>query len=173
MQFSIPLPLISALLALTSAASTLTASQLDILQQTVSDFANQLNQDIADTTQFFEAYPSLSGSALISQASAAETALQSAIGNAGSVISELSDGVNIPMAQVVKGELIDNDFLLEISLQFQDIADGSSTDFPFSQTLGLYCSDAIPEINTLFPIVGSFVNDGTTIVALSPSNCPN
>ena len=28
------------------------------------------------------------------------------------------------MAQVVKGELIDNDFLLEISLQFQDIADG-------------------------------------------------
>lgn len=124
MQFSIPLPLISALLVLTSAASTLTASQLDILQQTVSDFANQLNQDIADTTQFFEAYPSLSGSALISQASAAETALQSAIGNAGSVISELSDGVNIPMAQVVKGELIDNDFLLEISLQFQDIADG-------------------------------------------------
>lgn len=124
MQFSTPLPPMSALLALTSAASTLTASQLDILQQTVSDFANQLNQDIADTTQFFEAYPSLSGSALISQASAAETALQSAIGNAGSVISELSDGVNIPMAQVVKGELIDNDFLLEISLQFQDIADG-------------------------------------------------
>ncbi len=109
---------------MTSAASTLTLSQIDILQQTVSDFANQLNQDIADTTQFFEAYPSLSGSALISQASAAETALQSAIGNAGSVILELSDGVNIPMAQVVKGELIDNDFLLEISLQFQDIADG-------------------------------------------------
>ena len=124
MQFSIPLSLLSALLALTSGASTLTASQLDILQQTVSDFANQLNQDIADTTQFLEAYPSLSGSALISQASAAERALQSAIGNAGSVISELSNGVNIPMAQVVKGELIDNDFLLEISLQFQDIADG-------------------------------------------------
>jgi hypothetical protein len=124
MQFFIALPLISTLFILTSAASTLTASQLNILQQTVSDFANQLNQDIADTTQFFEAYPSLSGSALISQASAAETALQSAIGNAGSVISELSNGVNIPMAQVVKGELIDNDFLLEISLQFQDIADG-------------------------------------------------
>jgi hypothetical protein len=124
MQFPIALPLISTLLILTSVASTLTASQIDILQQTVSDFANQLNQDIADTTQFFEAYPSLSGSALISQASAAQTALQDAIGNAGSVISELSDGVNIPMAQVVKGELIDNDFLLEISLQFQDIADG-------------------------------------------------
>jgi flagellar hook protein FlgE len=124
MQFFIALPLISTLFILTSAASTLTASQLNILQQTVSDYANQLNQDIADTTQFFEAYPSLSGSALISQASAAETALQSAIGNAGSVISELSNGVNIPMAQVVKGELIDNDFLLEISLQFQDIADG-------------------------------------------------
>jgi flagellar hook protein FlgE len=124
MQFFIALPLISTLFILTSAASTLTASQLNILQQTVSDFANQLNQDIADTTQFFEAYPSLSGSALVSQASAAETALQSAIGNAGSVISELSNGVNIPMAQVVKGELIDNDFLLEISLQFQDIADG-------------------------------------------------
>lgn len=124
MQFPIALPLISTLLILTSVASTLTASQIDILQQTVSDFANQLNQDIADTTQFFEAYPSLSGSALISQASAAQTALQDAIGNAGSVISELSDGFNIPMAQVVKGELIDNDFLLEISLQFQDIADG-------------------------------------------------
>jgi hypothetical protein len=124
MQFFIALPLISTLFILTSAASTLTASQLNILQQTVSDFANQLNQDIADTTQFFEAYPSLSGSALISQASAAETALQSAISNAGSVISELSNGVNIPTAQVVKGELIDNDFLLEISLQFQDIADG-------------------------------------------------
>jgi hypothetical protein len=28
------------------------------------------------------------------------------------------------MAEVVKGELIDNNFLLEISLQVQDIADG-------------------------------------------------
>jgi hypothetical protein len=80
--------------------------------------------------------------------------------------------------------------LLEISLQFQDIADGMiyihsilaaylliyiglSTDFTCSETLGLYCSDAIPEINTLFQIVGGFVNDGTTTVALSPSNCPN
>jgi hypothetical protein len=124
MHFLIALPLISTLFILTSAASMLTASQLDILQQTVSDFANQLNHDIADTTQFFEAYPSLSGSALTLQASAAETALQSAIGNAGSIISQLSNGVDIPMAQVVKGELIDNDFLLEISLQFEDIADG-------------------------------------------------
>ena len=61
---------------------------------------------------------------MISQANAVETALQSAIGNAGNVISELFNRVNIPMAQIVKGKLIDNDFLLEISLQFQDIADG-------------------------------------------------
>jgi hypothetical protein len=44
---------------------------------------------------------------------------------------------------------------------------------PFSETLGLYCSDAIPEINTLFQIVGSFVNDGISIVALPPNNCPS
>jgi ribosomal protein L16 Arg81 hydroxylase len=128
MQFSITLPLISSLLILTSAASTLTASQKNVLQQTVSDFANQLNQDIADTTQFFEAFPKLSGSALTTQASAAQTALQDAIGNAGSIISELStNGFDTPMAQVVKGELIDNNFLLEISFQFQDIADGNTS----------------------------------------------
>jgi hypothetical protein len=44
---------------------------------------------------------------------------------------------------------------------------------PFSETLGLYYSDAIPEINTLFQIIGSFVNDGITIVALPPNNCPS
>jgi hypothetical protein len=38
--------------------------------------------------------------------------------------------------------------------------------------LGLYCSDAIPEINTLLQIAGSFVDGGTTIVALQPNNCP-
>jgi hypothetical protein len=44
---------------------------------------------------------------------------------------------------------------------------------PFSETLGLYCSDAIPEINTLFQTIGSFLNDGITIVVLPPNNCPS
>jgi hypothetical protein len=44
---------------------------------------------------------------------------------------------------------------------------------PFSEILGLYCSDVIPEINTLFQIIGTFVNDGISIVALPSNNCPS
>ncbi len=44
---------------------------------------------------------------------------------------------------------------------------------PFSETLGLYYSDTIPKINTLFQIVGSFVNDGIGIFASPPNNCPS
>ena len=133
----------------------------------------------------FGAFPKLDGLALTTQAHAAETALQDATGVILTLAQELSDNA---MVQVLKAELVDNNFLLGISLQFQDFAYGMKLDIParipftmnigqpsnpFSETLGLYCSDAIPEINTLFRIVGSFVNNGITIVALPPNNCPS
>jgi hypothetical protein len=98
------------------------------------------------------------------------TALQDAASIMAVIAGQLSDNA---MAQVIKAELLDNDFLLDISLQFDDLAQGVDLDIPFYETLGLYCSDAIPEINTLFQIIGNFANDGINIVALLPNNCPN
>lgn len=189
MQLSITVPIIFTFAAFASAAPTFIISQRQDEQiQFVADLINQLNEDIVHTTQFFEAFPTLSGSALITQASAALTALQDAIGVVGTIVQELPDNA---MTQVIKGELLDNDFLLDISLQFQDFAEGinwyiQARDLPasllmnidlpsdpFPDTLGLYCSDAIPEINNLFQIAGSFVDDGITISALPPNNCPN
>jgi hypothetical protein len=43
--------------------------------QYVADLANQLNEDIVHTVQFFEAFPTLNELALTTQASAAVTAL--------------------------------------------------------------------------------------------------
>ena len=172
MQFSITIPFIFALAIFASAAPTLTISkrQDEEMQSQVADFANELNEDIVHTTQFFEAFPTLSGLALTTQASAAQTALQDATGVISSIAMALS---NNAMAKAIKAELLDNDFLLDISLQFDDLAQGADLDIPFYETLGLYCSDAIPEINALFQIIGSFVNDGINIVALLPNNCPN
>ena len=186
MQFSITLPFVFTLAIFASAAPTPTISQQQEDKiQFVAELANQLNEHIVHTTQFFGAFPRLDGLALTTQAQAAETALQDATGVILTLAQELSDNA---MVQVLKAELVDNNFLLGISLQFQDFAYGMKLDIParipftmnigqpsnpFSETLGLYCSDAIPEINTLFRIVGSFVNNGITIVALPPNNCPS
>jgi hypothetical protein len=170
MQFSITIPFIFTLAIFASAAPLTISERQDELMQCVADEANLLNEDIVHTTQFFEAFPTLSGLALTTQASAAVTALQDAASIMGVIAGQLS---NNAMAQVIKAELLDNDFLLDISLQFDDLAQGADLDIPFYETLGLYCSDAIPEINTLFQIIGSFVNDGINIVALLPNNCPN
>ena len=102
---------------LVSTASTAFAPETNF----VADLANQLNQDIVRTTQFFEAFPALSGLSLAAQAYAAQTALQDAIGVVDTIALELS---NNPTAQVLKGALVDNDFLLNVSLQLQDFAEG-------------------------------------------------
>lgn len=189
MQFSTSFSFVFTLAIFASAAPALTISQRrDETMQFVADLANELNEDIVHTTQFFDAFPTLNGLALTTQANAVETALQHATGVILTIAQELS---NNEMAQVTKAELVDNDFLLDISLQFQDFAEGMNLDIlarkfsaslliniglpsnPFSETLGLYCSDAIPQINTLFQIVGSFLNNGITTVALSPNNCPS
>ncbi|KAF4624710.1 hypothetical protein G7Y89_g13458 [Cudoniella acicularis] len=135
----------------------------------IADLANQLNQDIIHTTQFFEDFPTLKGPALTIQADVAKKALLDATDVISTLAMKLS---NNAMAQVLKAGLLDNDFLLDISLQIQDFAQALPSN-PFSETLGLYCSDAIPEINTLFQIIGNSVNSGITIVALPPNNCPS
>jgi hypothetical protein len=126
MQFSITFPLVFTLVIVASVTPTLTISQRqDEEVQFIADLANQLNEDIIHTTQFFEAFSTLSGSALNTQASVAEGALQDAIGVMGTITQELS---NNTMAQVIKGGLLDNDFLLDISLQLQDFAEGMNLD---------------------------------------------
>jgi len=72
-QFSITIPFVFALAIFASAAPTLTQRQ-DEEMQCVADLANQLNEDIVHTMQFFEAFPTLSGLALTTQACAAMTA---------------------------------------------------------------------------------------------------
>ena len=72
------------------------------------------SKDIVHTTQFFEAFPILSGSALTTQANATEIAFQEATGVIGTIAMELS---NNAMAQVIKAGLLDDGFLLDISLQ--------------------------------------------------------
>jgi ribosomal protein L16 Arg81 hydroxylase len=126
MQFSITILSVFALAIFTSAAPTLTISQRqDEQMQYVADLANQLNEDIVHTTQFFEAFPTLSGSALTTQANAAETALLDTTGVIDTIAMELS---NNAMTQVIKAGLVDNDFLLDISLQLQDFAQGINLD---------------------------------------------
>lgn len=87
----------------------------------IADLANQLNENIAQTTHFFETFPTLTGSTLRIQADVAETALQSAIGVVDTIALELSDN---DMAQVINSNLLDNNLLLEISLQLQNFAEG-------------------------------------------------
>ncbi|KFX96750.1 hypothetical protein O988_05177 [Pseudogymnoascus sp. VKM F-3808] len=126
----------------------------------IADLANQLNGNIAQTTHFFETFPTLTGPSLRTQADAAETALQSAIGVVDTIALELSDN---EVAQVINSNLLYNDLLLEISLQLQDFAEGFPGN-PFSTTLSLYCSRALPQINLLFQIAGRFIE-----TKLSPS----
>jgi hypothetical protein len=126
MQFSITMLSVFALAIFASAAPTLTISQRqDEQMQYIANLANQLNEDIVHTTQFFEAFPTLSGLALTTQASAAETALLGTTGVIGTIAMELS---NNAMAQVIKAGLLNNDFLLDISLQLQDFAQGINLD---------------------------------------------
>jgi hypothetical protein len=115
-----------ALAIFASAAPTLTISQRQDEQiQYITDLANQLNEDIIHTTQFFEAFPALSGLALTIQASTAETVLQNTTDIIDTITMELS---NNTMAQVIKAGLVNNDFLLDISLQLQDFAQGINLD---------------------------------------------
>ena len=109
------------LLLFTLVSTASTAFALEAETDFVADLANQLNQDIVRTTQFFEAFPALSGLALTTQANAAQTALEDAIDVIDTITLELS---NNPTAQVLKGALVDNDFLLNVSLQLQDFAEG-------------------------------------------------
>ncbi len=126
MQFSVPILSILALAIFALAAPTLTVSQRqDEQMQYIADLANQLNEDIIYTMQFFEAFPTLSGLALTTQANAAETALQDTTGIIDTISTELS---NNAMAQVLKAGLVNNDFLLDISLQLQDFAQGINLD---------------------------------------------
>jgi hypothetical protein len=119
MQFLAVIPLV--LTVFISAASGLAFSQAqDVKIEFLADLTNQLNEDMAHTTQFFGAFPRLSGSALASQASAAQTALQDAIGVVDTIAQELA---NDAIAQGIKSDLLDNDLLLDISLQLQDFAE--------------------------------------------------
>lgn len=108
MQFSIASLLVFTLTILASAAPSVTTyKRQNERVQFVADLANQLNEDIAHTTQFFENFSMLNGLALNTQASAALTVFQHAISVVDSITHELSDTAT---AQVVKGELLDNDF---------------------------------------------------------------
>jgi hypothetical protein len=111
MQFSITILFVFTLAIFASAAPTLTIFQRqDEEMQYVADLANQLNEDIVQT-QFFEAFPTLNGLALTTQASAAQAALQDATGVIDTITTSFS---NNAMAQVIKAGLLDNDFLLDI-----------------------------------------------------------
>jgi len=126
MQFSNAILSVFALAIFASAAPTLTIfERQDEEMQYVADLASQLNKDFVYVTQFFEAFPTLGGSALTTQAVAADTALQDAIDVIGTIAIELS---NIAMVQVIKAGLVDNDFLLDITLQLQDFAQGINLD---------------------------------------------
>jgi hypothetical protein len=59
--------------------------------QFIADLANQLNEDIVHTTQFFEAFLTLNRLALTTQASAAETALLNTTGVISTIAMELSN----------------------------------------------------------------------------------
>ncbi|KAH8799659.1 hypothetical protein F5884DRAFT_758139 [Xylogone sp. PMI_703] len=121
MRFSTTIPFF-ALAVFSSATPTPTISRRqDEKVQLIANFANQLNEDITRTTQFFEAFPTLSGSSLTTQASAAETALQDAISVLSFIALNLSNNV---IVQEIKAELLDNDFLLDISFQLLDFAKG-------------------------------------------------
>jgi hypothetical protein len=126
MQFSITILFVFTLAIFASAAPTLTIFQRqDEEMQYVADLANQLNEDIVQTTQFFEAFPTLNGLALTTQASAAQAALQDATGVIDTITTSFS---NNAMAQVIKAGLLDNDFLLDIFAQLQDFALGMNLD---------------------------------------------
>jgi hypothetical protein len=62
-----------------------------------------------------------------SNSSAAEIAFQDATGVIGTIAMELS---NNAMVQVIKAGLLDDDFLLDISLRLQDFAQGINLDIP-------------------------------------------
>lgn len=123
MQLSITISFVFTLAIFASAAPTLISQRQNEEIEILADFANQLSYNIVYTTQFFEAFPTLSGPALTTQGTAAFLALQ----NANAIINSIAFNLpNNAMAQVLKGSLFDNDFLLNLSLQLQDFAQGMS-----------------------------------------------
>jgi hypothetical protein len=78
----------------------------------VSDLANELNQDIIPSTQFSEALPTLSTSALSIRANVACEAILNGT-NLINFIANVSS--NNTMVQTIKFELVDSDFLLNLS----------------------------------------------------------
>jgi hypothetical protein len=92
MQFLITILSVYGLAIFASAAPTLTISQRqDEQMQSIADLANQLNEDIVQTTQFFEAFPTLNRIALTTQASAAEAAFQDTTNVINTISIELSN----------------------------------------------------------------------------------
>jgi hypothetical protein len=128
MHFSITVPFVFTLAIVASAALPLTISQRqESGLQNIPNLVNELNEQIVQTTQFFEAFPTLSGLALTTQACAAMTALQETTG----VIINIAQAQGLSdnsMVQSIKAGLVDNDFLLDISLQLEDIAEGIDLD---------------------------------------------
>jgi hypothetical protein len=180
MQYSITTAILFALGSNIAHCSPLIARQSN--PPTLQDIADAQNQWVSDTSkvsQFLSAAESLNSRDLVSQAATAlanekdELNHKAVLDNQFLFVSNPDENI-----QQANNELVDQGTFMVVVNGLQALVDNGANMSPSDVSAAIQsintdrCSLVLPSIDTYFQVSGNLLNNGITLLANRPNNCP-